>query len=422
MIDESVISFAVNKEGGLRTLQQAGVTKDDFVDEYQQVWNYLLKMKRDHEKIPSASVVRTRFPDIELPNTKSRDIPILLHNLRQRRRFMEFLHALNDAAAGADSYENVDESIQTLLGKINAISFGGAKRSHLVDLFSPETSKKLRRELQRRRSGEGTIGIPTGLKRFDSLAGGLQAQKMITIIGRPGIGKSWLDLFFVAQAVRSGAKVILYPLEMTLTETAFRLYTLFSQQMFGNENTLKNYELTTGKISPKKIVRFLHALEDKFAGQLYVADVSSLADPYTNERIEAEVEVHKPDMFWVDYLTLLKPANSKGVDDWAAVRQLSNGIKNTAMRRSCVGGCSAQVSREALRSNVFLPRLEHIAYGDSIGQDADMVFSINRTKQFLYYALVKNRGGPEIGKTKLAFSVNEGIIEESANQEDTEED
>ena len=42
-----------------------------------------------------------------------------------------------------------------------------------------------------------------------------------------------------------------------------------------------------------------------------------------------------------------------------------------------------------------------IAYGDSIGQDADQVFSVNRNAKGLYYRLVKNRGGLEIGN---AFS------------------
>src|SRR6202035_3589814 len=98
---------------------------------------------------------------------------------------------------------------------------------------------------------------PTGLKRFDAYAGGLQRQRMVTIIGRTGLGKSWLDLLFTACAVQYGAKVILYPLEMTLPETAFRLYTIFSQRMFGMERVFKNYDLSVGKVSKAKIMRFL---------------------------------------------------------------------------------------------------------------------------------------------------------------------
>lgn len=383
------------------------------------MWKYLVRMKREHESIPSSQVLRTRFPDLELGVVKDRDLPMLLSNIKQRRKWIEFLGGLNDAASSATSYETVDEVIQRLQGTLNGLTFQGGE-AHLVDLFTSKTSKKLLKEVQRRRSG-AIAGIPTGLSKFDAFAGGLQKQKMVVVIGRPGIGKSWLDLLFVASAVLSGAKVMLYPLEMTLAETAFRLYTIFSQKMFGVQRVIKNYDLTMGRINPRKLAKFTSALEDKFKGQLYVADMGSLADPYTNERIEAEVDVHKPDMFWVDYLTLLKPPpGAKGVDDWGAVRQLSNGIKNTAMRRNAVGGCSAQVNREALRARVFLPRLEHIAYGDSIGQDADQVLSLNRKGDYLYYALVKNRGGPEIKKTKIKFFVNEGLIVEPREDEEDE--
>lgn len=375
-----------------------------------------MRTKREHDVVPSVAVLQERFPDMRFPKVSTSDIPLILQNLKQRRKFREFLSALNEAASTAQSYETVDDSILTLQSQINSLSMQGATKSSLVDLFSASTNRAMEAELLSRRSGAGTIGIPTGLTKFDRIVGGLQSQKMTTVIGRTSSGKSWIDLLFVASAVMNGHKVMLYPLEMTLVETAFRLYTLFSQRMFGAQRVLKNYDLTTGKVTTRKLVKFLEALEDKFAGQLLVADVAALSDPYTTHRIEAEVELHQPEMFWVDYLTLLKLPGSGGLEDWSAVRSLSNSIKNIAMRRNCVGGCSAQVNREAVRNNVFLPRLEHISYADAIGQDSDLVFSINKDKNFLYYALVKNRGGPEIGKTKLRFVFDEGRVEEMPDE------
>lgn len=410
-IDGALISYAV-KYGDITALQQAGIDQSYFVDEWRTVWKYLTRTKRDHDTVPSKDTLRSRFPDLELPRVQQRDLPLLIVQARQRRKFIDFLTSVNNAVNNTHSPESVDDVIQQLQGELNRLAFSPRQQSHLVDLFSPEISKRIRREIRQRKSGE-VQGIPTGLATFDRVAGGLQKQKMYVAIGRPGIGKSWLDLLFVAVAVINGYKVILYPLEMNLFETATRLYSIFTSQLFGPQRALKNYDLTSGNVNMRKVVRFLHTLEDKFAGQLYVADVAALADPYTVERIEAEVEVQIPDMFWIDYITLLKapPSAKNGGDDWSAVRGLSNGVKNIAMRRNCVGGVSAQVNREAMRTRVFLPRLEHIAYGDSIGQDADGVFSLNRNKD-LYYALVKHRGGFEIGKTRVAFDVNSGHLAE----------
>lgn len=420
-LDESLISYVVRYDA-LTELQGAGVGPDHFVDEFRNVWRYLLRTKRDHDALPSEDTLVTRFPDLSLPRVRKREIPILLADLHKRKRYIDLLTALNDVATEATSFDQVDDVIQGLQGRLNAMSFTGDQRSHLVDLFSNETNMLVLSDQKKRRSGQ-IAGIPTGLKRFDRMAGGLQKQRMVIIMGRPGLGKSWLDLLLVKSAILAGKNVILYPLEMPLYETAYRIYTLFSAEILGADKVIKNFDLTSGHVPPRVLARFMNMMQDRFQGSLLVADVSSLADPYTIERIEAEVELNKPDMFWVDYLTLLKPPkNTNGdMDGWSAVRELSRGIKNTAMRRNCVGGASAQVNREALKVQAFLPRIEHVAYGDSIGQDTDQAISLNRKGDFLYYALVKNRGGPEFGKTKVQFAVNEGQIFEVQDDEGDDE-
>jgi replicative DNA helicase len=421
-IDGSVISYIVRYED-LNSVQQHGVSRDFFVDEWRSIYNYILKVKRDHDTIPSMDTIRARYPEAELPKVRKSEFPLLISQIRQRRKYLSFLESLNDAASGlGGDFDQVDEAIQKLQGQLNTISYNSHQSNHLVDMFGKEVGLKFRRELAKRRRGQ-VVGIPTGFTRLDSIAGGLQKQKMVTIIGRSGLGKSWIDLAFVASAVLSGYSCILYPLEMSLFETSARLYTIFSQKMFGGSQTIKNFDITTGKVTNRKMVQFLNLLEDKFAGQLHVADVGNLSDPYTNERIEAEVEAHHPDMFWVDYITLLKaPSENRREDGHELVRKLSNGVKNTAMRRNVVGGASAQVNREAIKAGAWLPRLEHIAYGDAIGQDSDMVISVGKRGGDMWYSLVKHRGGPEIGKTRLRRDFNLGVLEEYQEQDEDDDD
>lgn len=410
-VDEAVISYVVRNEA-LADVQGAGITADDFIDEYATVWKYLCRTKRQHDAVPSEDVLVARFPDLELPTVREGDIGLLLHQLRQRRKYREFIAALYQAGAETNDFEQVDSAVQQLQAKLNALSSRDGSSSHLVDLFTPDAAKDLLKELRVRRSGR-TAGIPTGLERFDSLIGGLGAQKMVTVCGRPGLGKSWLDLLFVVSAVMSGKKVVLYPLEMTLYETAARLYTIMSQRMFGMDKVLKNTQLNAGRISPHQLKAFMKVVNRSFKGQLLIADVARLNDPYTLERIESEVELHRPDMFWIDYITLLKtPQGSERVDDWQQLRILSGGVKNIAMRNNCVGGISAQVNREAIKGRHFLPRLEHIAYGDAIGQDTDIAISLNRNHQGLWYSVVKNRGGIEIPMMCCTFNVDVGKLEE----------
>lgn len=419
-LDETLIAYACTRRNGFNKLRRTGITEEHFVDDYAPVWRFLTKTKAQHDTVPSPDLVQQRFPDISIPSVRNTDMPVVVAQIQQRHKYIQLLQLLNQTAMSVNSWETVEEDIQALQGELNHIAFQSATGSHLVDPFGPEVQRQIREEIRRRRSGRVT-GMPTGLHRLDAVSGGLHRQKMTVVMGRTGIGKTWLNLFFVANAIKSGHTFILYPLEMTMFDTAARLYTIFSHQMFGADKAISNLDLTHGKVTKAKIVRLMGLLQDRFAGRLLVADVGSLNDPYTLERIEAEVELHRPDGYWIDYITLMK-ASRNGDDDWSAIRELSRGVKGIAMRRNVMGGCSAQVNREALRQKVFLPRLEHISYGDSIGHDADLVVSIARKADdpYLYYALVKHRGGPEFGKTRVKWDVDQGDIGETADQDEDE--
>lgn len=420
-LDSSLLSYALTKPLGFVELQKAGITEDFFLDQYADAWKWAARMRAKHGKVPSAEVAQTRFGEIEIHKVRKTDLPMLVTEIRQRRKFMDFLQSI-DEASRIQSPDEIDQTLAELQRELNQLSVRGGGSS-MVDLFGKEARRRMLRDQRRRRESD-VMGLPTGLRRFDLTTGGLQKGRMAVVMARPGIGKSWLNLLFVASAVVHGGKVGLYPLEMTLEESALRLYTIFSSKLMGPSKALRNLDLANGRVSKTKIVRLMNLLEDKYEGQLYLADIGSMLDPYTVERVEAEQEIYGFDMQWIDYLTLMKAPGigRDGGEDHTTVKALSNGMKQIAVRHGSVSGVSAQVSRMAISGRAFLPRLEHIAYGDSIGQDADHVVSLNRKGEYLYYGMVKNRHGPEIGKTRVKFAVDVGTIEETTDQDDDDDD
>lgn len=420
-LDASVIALVLNRPERLQELLEAGITSEVFSDDFKPIWNFILRMKRQHGEIPSRPLMETRYPDVYWPAVRTRDFPILVHQLHERKRMNDFLALLLEASRQVNNPEDVPEVISHLMGGLNTLQHvSGQGKNHLVDLLGKEYQKRIVAEIRSRRAVRER-GIQTGLATFDEVTGGLQPQEMITVIARTAGGKSWLNLLFVAMAVTQGKKVILYPLEMSLDETAMRLYTIFSQKIFGGHRVLSNVALSRGRVSKRDFMRLLGILEEQYEGRLLVADVGLLASGYTLERIEAECELYHPDMFWVDYLTLLQKPQEAGQEDWQSVSLLSKGIKGIAMRHHLVGGCSAQVSREHLKSREFCPRLEHISFGDSIGHDSDKVFSLHKQRDKLWYALRKNRSGPEIERVACRFLVDQGIIEELSTNEEPKE-
>lgn len=423
-LDGAIVAYAVQKPMGLRELQRTGIDATLLTDDYSAAWEWMLRMKRKHGQVPSLKALAQKYPDLDLSPARSRDVPMFVSEIKQRKKLIDFHDALEQASSvAAHGVDNLDTAMAELQMKLNSLHTKGDSQG-LVDLFSRQAKRRLMKDLKSRHNGK-MVGIPTGLKRFDYITGGLVKRRMVVVMARTGVGKSWLNLLFVASAVMNGKKVVLYPLEMTLEETALRLYSIFSQKMFGPSKVLKNLDLTMGRCSPQKIRKLLDALEDQYSGQLFTADIASLTDPYTPERIEADIELYKPDLFWIDYLTLMKSPNGRsGAEDYTSIKTLSNAVKGIAQRQSCVGGASVQVNREAMKTRSFLPRIEHISFGDSIGHDADQIVSLGWQNEHLYYALVKNRGGPEIGKRRLKAYFDEGIITEddSYKNEDDEDE
>lgn len=429
-VDESALAYSIRYEDGLTQLRKAGITEDHFEDEFKAVWYYLCKMHRKYGEIPGKSIVLQRFPDLGLPNVRRKDASFIISNLLERQRWVTFMHAVEKAVINNRGWDHVDEMVTELQGDLNKLQQhnrnGKGSKPSVIDMFSATNRDQIVKAVKSRRL-ETYQSIPTGLKRFDTEVGGLQRQRMVTVIGRPGKGKSWLSLWLVAHAVQAGHNVLLYPLEMSPEETAFRLVSIFSNITTKGRRLFHNSDLSLGRINTKRLRKFLEKMGEMFEGRLLLADTANSMDSYTVERIESEVSFHKPDMFWVDYLTLMK-SSVRGGESWQQVGELSKGIKSIAMRYNVVGGCSAQVNRGAIIGNkqeikqkAFLPRLENIAYGDSIGQDADQVVSLDRIGKYLFWALVKNRNGPEIPRTKMVFLVNQGMLIESGTQDEEEE-
>jgi replicative DNA helicase len=233
---------------------------------------------------------------------------------------------------------------------------------------------------------------------------------------------TWINLLFAREAVIAGGTVMLFPLEMTLFETAARLYTLFSART-QKDRVLKNLDLQSGNVSIKKVVRFLNFLEDHYAGQLYIADVGSIMDPMTVDRIRSEFELHKSvDVGWIDYIQLMRSTANRDARGDERIKELSNGCKAMAQNFDIVMGCSAQANREATRGGFLLPTADHVGLGDSIGQDSDQIISLAQKGKYLFYGVTKNRHGPQIGKTRLKFFPDEGLITEARDEDQDEEE
>jgi hypothetical protein len=85
----------------------------------------------------------------------------------------------------------------------------------------------------RKQNELGSIGIKTGLAGFDNyLPAGITPGQLGVFLAYPGIGKSWMALYFAVQAWKQGKSPLIISLEMS--EKFVTVYLLLWVRVFGH--------------------------------------------------------------------------------------------------------------------------------------------------------------------------------------------
>jgi replicative DNA helicase len=206
-------------------------------------------------------------------------------------------------------------------------------------------------------------------------------------------------------------------LEQSRAQIAMRTHSFLSSE-YGKQ-TFRSMDLMNGKdFDLKSYKEFLTGLKSHTAGKFFVNDTSR--GRLNPSMIAAQIERNKPNVVFIDYLTLM----NTGGDDWKAIANLSAELKGIAMHYQIPIIAAAQINRMAIGNDV--PGPEHLAGADAIGQDADCVITMKQmSAHVIKMRLAKFRHGSD-GQTWLnEFRPNSGKFDEISSQradEITQED
>ena len=143
------------------------------------------------------------------------------------------------------------------------------------------------------------IGLSTGFKRLDELTSGLQKSDLVIIAARPAMGKTAFALN-VAQnaAIKSGASVLIFSLEMSKAQ--------LGQRLLAMESRVEMQKLKTGNIERNDWDRINMALDSLSRANIHIDDtpgVSVLEMKNKCRRLKSEKGL---DLIVIDYLQLMK--------------------------------------------------------------------------------------------------------------------
>jgi replicative DNA helicase len=261
--------------------------------------------------------------------------------------------------------------------------------------------------LERRMEAGGQIGLQTGFTQLDQMIIGMKEGQMITLAGRPAMGKSVLALNLFSTVIKSGKTALYVSLEMTSEELTSRLASDWSKIFATN--------ISRGQLDNDEWQRFTNCFGAQYPKLNAVIDDSS-TQTMGSIRAKARRVAKKHgglDLLIIDHIGLIDHGYE---NETQGLSKISREIKRLAKDLECPILALSQINRSCEQRPNKRPMLSDLRQSGSIEQDSDTVMMLYRDeyynkesehKRIAELILTKVRGG-ETGtallKTEFEYS------------------
>jgi replicative DNA helicase len=403
---ERMFISAVLRQEDHKTPVLAGCNEKWFTT-FDQEWSWIYRYIERHRKCPSKALFKSKFPEFTI--IKSDDVDYCLRELKElyiRRTLVSCTDDIIDKIVD-ENYKDSIELVEELQGKLIALQAdvdGVTNESDVLDDWELTYSEVSRRLERAERYGQS--GIPTGFGTLDLATNGPQAGDYWIVAARLGQGKTWALLRMACTAVYQGFTVQYDALEQSRSQIAMRAHSFLSSE--NAKDSFHSADLMRGQnFDLLKYKTFLKNLREELKGKLIVNDTSR--GRVTPSTIAAQIERNKPDVVFIDYITLM----SSQAGDWQAIAALSAELKGIAMRYEVPIVAAAQINRTSLGNPNDMPGAEHLSGSDGIGQDADLVMTMKQmSRSVIKMRLAKYRHGMDGQEWFTEFKPNSGVFVE----------
>lgn len=240
-------------------------------------------------------------------------------------------------------------------------------------------------------------GLPTGLRDFDELTGGLHPGQLVVVAARPALGKSVLAENWVRHAaIASGRPAAMFSLEMSRFELAKRAISA--------EAAVNLHHLAHGKMTDAdwdKVKQRAHTIP---AAPLYVDENPNLTITALRSKARKMKRKHRIELLAVDYLQLMNGEETRRSENrQQQVAAISRGLKLLAKELQIPIIAVAQLNRGPEDRSSKRPTMSDLRDSGAIEQDADTVILIHREDAYEKESprageadllVAKHRGGP----------------------------
>jgi replicative DNA helicase len=378
---ESKLITAVLQDKQIHVLLQANV--DNLLRTHGDIWNFIRLYFENNKSLPPAELVTEKFRDFSPID----NVGATKHHLEELQG--EYLNdSLKDilrSAAGNVQNNQGAVALNDLITQTSELKKNTAAIRD-IDVTDLESAVAYFENLKVQQAA-GHVGIKTNLPGFDNyLPSGIMPGQLGVFLAYPGIGKSWMALYFAVQAWKQGRTPLVISLEMSETEVRNRVFTIMGEGLWSHRKLSNgDVELDTLKAWHGK------HLQGKPEFHIISNDQGGEINPSV---LRGKIDQYKPDFVIVDYLQLMAP-NQKSDNETVRMKNLSRELKLMAIGEEVPIIAISSATPDDVNDLSGVPTLGQTAWSRQIAYDADWVIALGRASNsdIIECAFRKNRNG-----------------------------
>ena len=365
----------------MHVLLQANV--ENLLRTHNDIWNFVRLYSENNGTVPPVSLVVEKFRDF----TPVDGVGATKHHLEelQTEYLTESIKDILRSAATEVQGGNGGIALDHLITKTSELK---KNTSAIRDIDATDLeSAVLYYENVQAQQLLGQIGIKTGLPGFDNyLPSGIMPGQLGVFLAYPGIGKSWLALYFAVQAWKQGKSPMIISLEMSETEVRNRVFAIMGEGLWSHR------KLSNGEIEIDMLKKW-HANKVEGKPEFHIISNDSGGE-VTPSIIRGKIDQYKPDFVVVDYLQLMSP-NQKADSETVKMKNLSRELKLMSISEEVPIIAISSATPDDVKDLSTPPTLGQTAWSRQIAYDADWVMALGRgtNSDIIECVFRKNRNG-----------------------------
>ena len=378
---EAKLISAVLQDKQVHVLLQANV--DGILRTHNDIWQFIRNYSEMNGTVPPTSLLVDKFRDFQ-PVDGVGATKYHLEELQTEYLNDSLKDILRNTAAEVQAGQGV-KALEDIITKTSALK---KNTSVIRDIDATDIEDAvLYYENVRKQNEIGSIGIKTGLAGFDNyLPAGITPGQLGVFLAYPGIGKSWMALYFAVQAWKQGKSPLIISLEMSETEVRNRVFTIMGEGLWSHR------KLSAGLVETDDLRRW-HGKELQGKPEFHIISNDGGGE-VTPSVIRGKIDQYKPDLIIVDYLQLMSP-NQKSDNETVRMKNLSRELKLMAISEEMPIIAISSATPDDVNKLDTVPTLGQTAWSRQIAYDADWVLALGRAtnSDIIECVFRKNRNG-----------------------------